>query len=115
MLLLELLCWFKPFCELKWGIEKVFDKNWNELRLEVEAEQRSLEELHLMLQYLGEYKKEDLFWGSEFDLKKCLLQFPHRFFYLPSEKIDRKFRPYLMKLKSRSESELVIAHYPKAA
>jgi len=117
--LLELMHWFKSFCELKWGSDDIFKKNWDELRLAIESEQRSLEEFYLMLQYLGEYKKEDLFCGSEFDLKKCLLQFPSRFFYLASDKVNRKFKPYLAKLKNQTtvatDQITSLPYYSKAA
>jgi hypothetical protein len=113
--LLELLHWFKSFCELKWDGESLYEKNWNELRETLENEKRSLAEFYLMLQYLGEYKKEGLFIWSDFDLKSCFLQFESGFFYGSAVKVHKKFKPYFIKLKNRFGDIIPIEKYPKAA
>jgi hypothetical protein len=116
--LLELLHWFKTFCQLRWDRENIFEKNWNELRLVIENENRSLEEFYIMLQYLGEYKKEGLFDWPGFDVRACFVQFEPHFFYSPSKHIHKNFKPYLLKLKNRfsTESQVFSAKvFPKAA
>jgi hypothetical protein len=113
--LLELLHWFKSFCDLKWEGESLFEKNWNELRQMIENENRSCEEFYIMLQYLSEYKKEGLFVWPDFDLKSCFLNFEPNFFYGSSQKVHKRFRVYLTKLKNRFGDIIPLENFSKAA
>lgn len=109
--LVELLTYFKSFCELQWDGQNVYEKNWNELRQLIEGEKRSLAEFYQMLQYLSDYKKEGLFHWPAFDLKSCFLGFESGFFYGSSKEINKKMKPYLIKLKNRDVQFV----YPLAA